>query len=213
MTKKIPFFPLGLVAFPGEILNLHIFETRYKQLVKDCLDNNLSFGIIPVNEKRLAVIGTEMQITEVVHVYPDGKMDIRCKGLNTFRLIAFQEKIEDKLYPGGEVEVLEEEKDTQLKLQVELFKLVSTLYTSMNMPIDMPTPHDDFLIYDIAHKLGLNTDQEIELLQIRSEKARLTYVLDHLHKLIPVVTQMEELRHKVQMNGHFKDVLPPDFEI
>ena len=120
MTKKIPFFPLSLVAFPGEELNLHIFESRYRQLVKDCIDNELSFGIIPVSEKKLVQIGTEMQIKEVVHVYPDGKMDIRTKGLNAFRLIAFQEKIEDKLYPGGEIEVLVDENDTEIEVQRKL---------------------------------------------------------------------------------------------
>jgi len=79
MSKKIPLFPLSLVAFPGEELNLHIFEKRYRQLVKDCMANELSFGIVTVLDKKLSDIGTEMEILEISHIYGDGKMDIRTK--------------------------------------------------------------------------------------------------------------------------------------
>lgn len=213
MSKKIPLFPLNLVAFPGESLKLHIFEKRYRQLVKDCVGNELFFGIVPVMEKKLADIGTEMEITEVVHVYPDGKMDISTKGHGPFELLEFQEKIEDKLYPGGEVKLLEDVDDSNLMLQTQVFERIKRLYKAMNMNLSLPEPDYAFRIYNIAHKIGLNTSQEIELLRIRSEVDRLSYVKDHLDNLIPVVSQMEELRNRVRMNGHFKNALPPDFEL
>jgi len=213
MTKKIPLFPLKLVAFPGEELRLHIFEPRYRELVKDCLTNDLSFGIIPVTERKLLDIGTEMEISEIVHAYPDGKMDISTKGLKAFNLIEFNEKISDKLYPGGEIERLEDIDDTNLLLLTRVFDKIQNLYSAMGMQINLPEPDFGFSIYSIAHKIGLNTDQEIDLLRIRSEGERLEYVDGHLDKLIPVVSQMEEMRQKVKMNGHFKDALPPDFEL
>jgi ATP-dependent Lon protease len=47
MPRLLPLFPLNLVVFPHEKLNLHIFEPRYRQLVRDCLEQNLTFGIPP----------------------------------------------------------------------------------------------------------------------------------------------------------------------
>lgn len=213
MSKKIPLFPLSLVAFPGEELNLHIFEKRYRQLVKDCMANELSFGIVPVLDKKLSDIGTEMEILEISHIYGDGKMDIRTKAGKAFHLLEFQEKIEDKLYPGGEVELLSDIDDSNLLLLGKVFDHIKKLYKSMKMPISLPVADYGYRIYSIAHKIGLNTSQEIELLRTRSEVERLEYVLDHLKSLILIVGQMEEMRNKVKMNGHFKDALPPDFEL
>ncbi len=45
MTNFIPIFPLGIVVFPGEDLNLHVFEPRYKQLITDCFGEKKPFGI------------------------------------------------------------------------------------------------------------------------------------------------------------------------
>lgn len=213
MSKKIPLFPLSLVAFPGENLRLHIFEPRYRQLIQDCLAYDLSFGIITVFDKKLSETGTELVVSEVVHTYPDGKMDIVTKGLKAFNLLHFEEKISDKLYPGGEVELLEDIMDTQLLLQQKVFQQIAQLYKTMGMKISLPEPDYDYTIYTIAHKIGMTTMQELELLKIRSEVERLEYVHAHLDKLIPVVSQMEDMRNKVRMNGYFKDALPPDFKL
>jgi Lon protease-like protein len=213
MPRIIPLFPLNLVAFPGEQLNLHIFEPRYRQMVKDCMDYDLSFGIVPVNNKKLADIGTEMDIIEIAHVYPDGKMDISTQGKSAFNLLSFQEKLDDKLYSGGEIELLTDIEDSNLLLLSRVFEAIQQLYKAMNMSIDLPEPNLGFQIYSIAHKIALNNQQELELLAIRNESERLEYVLAHLENMIPLVSQMEELRYKVKMNGHFKDALPPDFKI
>ncbi len=58
MTNFIPIFPLNVVLYPGEILNLHIFEPRYKELVKECSGNNKSFGIPAVINGQVAEFGT-----------------------------------------------------------------------------------------------------------------------------------------------------------
>lgn len=213
MSKKIPLFPLNLVAFPGERLKLHIFEPRYRQLVKDCVDNGLSFGIIPVSDKALSDIGTEMRIDKIDHAYADGKLDIISYGMKSFDLLDFSEKLTDKLYPGGEIEYKVNFEQTDLVLQEKLFKLLKKLYSSMGMEIDLPMPGPDYKVFSNAHKIGLSVLQEIELLRLESEIERLKFVVYHLERILPVVIQMEEMRQKVKMNGHFKDAIPPDFKI
>ena len=80
MTNFIPIFPLGIVVYPGEKLHLHIFEPRYKQLIKECKELNKPFGIPAVINNRLQEIGTLVEIVDIVQVYENGEMDIRTPG-------------------------------------------------------------------------------------------------------------------------------------
>ncbi len=63
MTNFIPIFPLNVVLYPGEMLNLHIFEPRYKELVKECFGNSKPFGIPAVINGHVAEFGTLVLIT------------------------------------------------------------------------------------------------------------------------------------------------------
>ena len=77
MTNFIPIFPLGIVVYPGENLNLHIFEPRYKQLIEECHKGKKPFGIPAVIENKLQDYGTLIQITEISKLYDNGEMDIK----------------------------------------------------------------------------------------------------------------------------------------
>ena len=101
MTNFIPIFPLGIVVFPGEQLNLHIFEPRYKQLVNDCFAEAKPFGIPTVLENNVNELGTLLEITEIVEIHADGKMDIRTKGLQIFKILETIKAMPDKLYSGA----------------------------------------------------------------------------------------------------------------
>jgi ATP-dependent Lon protease len=211
--SRLPLFPLGLVAFPDEKLNLHIFEPRYKQLVMECHAEDKTFGIPPVIDSKPISIGTEMRIVDISHIYADGKMDIKSVGVNKFYLNEFHAIADEKLYPEGEVDIIVDKNATDIILQSRVVNLIEQLYTIMKMDIPVPIVSNDFRIYTIAHKIGLNMEQEIELLKIHSEIGRLEYVENHLVDFIPVVLEMENLRKKIQMNGHFKNVIPPDIKL
>ena len=96
---KIALFPLSLVVFPGEELRLHIFEPRYKQLIHDCTTENITFGIPPYFEGKDLRYGTELEVTEIVKKYDDGKMDIKAKGIGWFEIDEFYKVLFGKLYP------------------------------------------------------------------------------------------------------------------
>ena len=87
MTNFIPIFPLGIVVYPGEELNLHIFEPRYKELIIDCRDNKKLFGIPSVINNKISEMGTLMELVEITEVYDSGEMDIKTKGLQVFRIL------------------------------------------------------------------------------------------------------------------------------
>ena len=84
MHNEIALFPLNIVAYPGELVNLHIFEPRYKDLVRDCIEAESTFGIPTYNGKTMSY-GTEVEILKVEKVYKDGRMDIRTRGNRVFQ--------------------------------------------------------------------------------------------------------------------------------
>src|SRR5689334_12770887 len=101
MTNFIPVFPLGIVVYPGEKVNLHIFEPRYKQLVHECFSERKPFGIPTVIDNRMNEMGTLVNITEMVKTYDNGEMDIRTEGTRVFRVLELIKTIPDKLFSGA----------------------------------------------------------------------------------------------------------------
>jgi len=68
MTNFIPIFPLNIVVYPGENLNLHIFEPRYKQLINECHVAKKPFGIPTVIDNKVQEFGSMVEITELPKV-------------------------------------------------------------------------------------------------------------------------------------------------
>lgn len=208
MADILPAFPLSLVAFLGEELNLHIFEPRYKQLIHECDKNGITFTIVPYYDGKKSEFATEMKLVEIAKTYPDGKMDIRTKGIGLCKIIDFFDRHPNKLYPGIEMERLPWSDDADIVLTLEILEKVAVLYETMNVTnVKIQSP-GDFRTYQIAHKIGFNVDQELEFLSIQTERDRQIFMNEHLEKVIPVVEEMEVLRKRAAMNGHFKNVIP-----
>lgn len=208
MADILPAFPLSLVAFPGEELNLHIFEPRYKQLIHECDKNKITFSVVPFFDGKNLIYAAEMELVEIVKTYSDGKMDIRTKGIGLCKILDFFDRHPNKLYPGIEMERLPWDDKSDLLLNIEILEKVSILYKTMNVTNVKIEPVDNFRTYQIAHKIGFNVEQELHFLSLERERDRQLYTLDHLIKLIPVVEEMEVLKERAAMNGHFKNVIP-----
>jgi hypothetical protein len=90
-----------------------------------------------------------------------------------------------------------------------ILEYLGELYRIMNITKPLPVHTPDFNTYQIAHLVGFSLEQEYELLCIPEEFRRQDYMIAHLEQLLPTAREMEELRKKIQMNGHFKNILPP----
>ena len=212
MTNFIPIFPLSIVVYPGELLNLHIFEPRYKQLVKECIENKKPFGIPTVINNNISELGTMISVTELVKEYEDGKMDIVTQGVQVFRILEVVKEIPDKLYSGAIVNY----PDNQLALlpfrMKKLLLAIRELHKILKVDKDFKKPDDLLSSYDVAHHTGLSLEEEYELLGLMQEDQRLEYLKRHLKKVVPVLAQMESLKEKIKLNGHFKDLKGFNFE-
>ena len=85
--ERIPLFPLNVVLLPGAELPLHIFEPRYREMVKTCIDEKSEFGMLLSLPKGLARVGCTAEIKAVTQRYDDGRMDILTAGRAPFRVV------------------------------------------------------------------------------------------------------------------------------
>ncbi|RDY61996.1 LON peptidase substrate-binding domain-containing protein [Flagellimonas nanhaiensis] len=207
---KLPLFPLQSIFFPGETVPLHIFEDRYKQLINDCREEAITFGI-PVFIDNTISYGTEVQLVEVVTTYESGEMDVVCVARQVFRILSFENRMEGRLYAGGDVEFLDLVYDADDPMREEVLQKIETLYRLMEVPFTK-IPPKQFNSYSLAHKMGLSFQQEYELLQIPKESDRLAFIKSHLETTIRVLQEVNRTKTIIDQNGHFKNFDPLDFK-
>ena len=210
MDGLTPIFPLELVVYPGNELNLHIFEPRYKQLINDCAETKLPFGIPSVVNRAIGNLGTLMELLEITNVEPTGEMDIRTKGLKVFRIERLAKLYPGKLYGGAWVEYPANQTAGDPALMRTVLAGIKKLHTVLNVDKPFRKVEDGLTSYEVAHHLGLTLPQEYEVLGLFDERERQEYLQRHLEKVLPVVAEMEALKQKVKLNGHFKKL--PGFE-
>jgi len=207
MTNFIPVFPLKIIVYPGETLNLHIFEPRYKQMVKECIDQKKGFGLPPVIDGLQQELGTYLEIIEVVATHEDGSMDIRTQATQVFRTLEMITDIPDKLFSGA---IVNYPPNTLEYGDEKLARLIVTevkrLYELLNVTEKYPTGKDRLLSYEIAHFVGFSLGQEYELLGLFTELHRLEYIRRHLNNIVPVIKELEGMKERIKRNGHFRDL-------
>ncbi|WP_028374815.1 LON peptidase substrate-binding domain-containing protein [Leeuwenhoekiella sp. MAR_2009_132] len=209
MTTTLAMFPLEMVVFPHERLALHIFEDRYQQLINDCEDKEITFGV-PAYINRKMAYGTEVRLEKIEKKYLTGASDVVCRGLRVFKIIDFQATLEDRLYAGAEVTYREDYKDGSVRQKDHFINLVQRLYAVLE--VDFPhIVYEEITSYSFAHKLGLSLRQELHLLRMMRESDRYIYLIDHLTVTIPVIEEINRTRQLIELNGHFKNFNPLDF--
>lgn len=212
MTNFIPIFPLSIVVFPGEKLNLHIFEPRYRQLIKECSAQKKPFGIPAVIENKVQELGTLVEVTDVKKVYDDGKMDISTRGVKVFRTLEIIKQVPDKLYSGAIVSYPDDVDDGSRNIMQKVVSGIKELHKLLEVNKDFKKPEEELKAFDVAHHMGLNLQEEYELLGLFRELQRQEYLKRHLAKVVPLLSEMESLKEKVKLNGHFKNLSGFQFE-
>jgi len=206
VTNFIPIFPLGIVVYPGEELNLHIFEPRYKQLIRECLFAQKPFGIPTVIEKKVQDYGSMVEITTLAKEYENGEMDIKTRGVQVFRILELIREIPEKMYSGAIVNYPENRHAGNPEMMQKLMKSIRELHLILQVTKEFKKPDGEMKSYDVAHHIGLSLQEEFELLSLMDERQRQEYVKRYLAKAIPMMAGMEQLKEKIKLNGHFKNL-------
>ncbi len=179
--KELPIFPLNEVLFPGGLLPLHIFEQRYREMVKFCIRNDSSFGIVMIKEGEEVgeaavpcIVGTAVDLVEVYRL-PDGRMNIMTSGHSRFEILEVNDELPYLVGRVRMLDTLEAEPDTSLEeiaaktreLYIEYETLSSHLIFSWQTPDENPE-HPQQLAYQIGTRLRIPLSEKQELLEIAS---------------------------------------------
>ncbi|MBI3935299.1 MAG: LON peptidase substrate-binding domain-containing protein [Acidobacteria bacterium] len=184
----LPLFPLMLVLFPRTNLALHIFEERYKEMIRDCLQNQWEFGLLLVQEGVLETTGCTASITEVVRKYPDGRMDILVQGKRRFEISMLNQ---EKSYLRGQPQFFDDdaaEPSAELPRQ-QAIQLYRRLMELLEVEDELskgtsPALNDPQLSFQMMAELPADLSWKQSLLSLRSERERLIRVNLYLQEWI-----------------------------
>jgi Lon protease-like protein len=207
MTNFIPIFPLSIVVYPGEDLNLHIFEPKYKQLINECFDLKKPFGMPVVIDNKVNELGTLVDILEISKTYDNGEMDIKTRGQKVFRVLEIINGVPDKLYSGAIVSYPANSGHGKKLLMSKVIDAIKELHKLLKVNKPFRKEEQQLSSYDVAHHAGLTLEEEYEFLLLTNELHRQEYLKRHLAKVLPVVAEMELLKEKIKLNGHFKNII------
>ena len=199
VERDFPLFPLGLVALPSEYVPLHIFEERYKTMIGECLDRDQEFGIVWLADDELKGIGCAVVVTRVLERFDDGRLHILCQGTRPFRLVERQEGL---TYPAGVVEFLDDREEARDDATSER---AHTAYAELVEQATDKRPDTGELAamdaYAMAATVDFGLDAKQDLLELRSENARLKLVDRLFRAAAKRLEFMERAQERARSNG------------
>jgi Lon protease-like protein len=202
-VQDFPLFPLGIVALPTETVPLHVFEARYRTMVEECLDGESEFGIVWLSDDELKPVGCACAIEQVLDRDDDGRLTILVRGTRVFRVLQRQD---DLPYPAGMVEFLAERREPlDEKIAMEAHKLYANL---VEQATDRTLGEQELTAmgaYNMAATVDFGTDAKQELLELRSENARLRLLTLLFRAAIKQLELSERAQQRARSNGkvHF----------
>jgi ATP-dependent Lon protease len=199
---RLPLFPLNVVLLPGADMPLHIFEPRYRQMVRDCLEAKSPFGMLLALPNGMAGTGCTAEILEVTSRYHDGRCDILTVGREPFRIV---ELFPEEPLMRGDVDFLEDRPlPVNPRISRELIELYETCHTLIfdDYPRDPAESGEDKISYRIASRLPMDLLWKQRVLELRSEAERQERLVAYLREWAPHLQKEDTLRAQTTGNGH-----------
>ena len=163
---SLPLFPLNLVLLPFELLPLHIFEPRYKKMVRDHIEDDKPFGIILNENNVVCTKGCRVKVQKVYKKYSNGEYDILVKGVEQFQV--FNTRIEGETVIG-EIDYVPLNNDAD----EELRKIIKNLYLQVLVKVginnNLEMHMDKQLSYEFLQGFELPLKLKKQLILMNSE--------------------------------------------
>lgn len=161
---RIPMFPLTIFPMPGELVPLHIFEPRYRQLLNDAEERDISFGIYFNHTQNTGKLGSLVKLESVIKRYPGGEADIIVKCQDLFSMETLFRTFKEKLYPGGDVAFWQV--DLQQPVSAKVLKEFEEFMRLLKISI-VPIPCS---VYAVANELNLDFEDRLRFVTLDGEK-------------------------------------------
>jgi ATP-dependent Lon protease len=196
----LPLFPLEVVLLPENVLPLHIFEDRYKEMIGEAIRNKSEFGVVQAGEKGILNLGCTATVVEVLQEYPDGRMDILCKGRRRFEILYLDD---EKAYLRGAVNFFDDETQEPAPrsariMAVACFELLRKQEGSDREVPDAEDPQLSFKVVQFISDLPFRQT----LLAMRSETERLTHINQFFPQYLANMKRAAHVKRVAPTNGH-----------
>lgn len=199
VVHEFPLFALDLVALPSEVVPLHIFEARYRAMMAECLDDDAEFGIVWEAPGGLRDVGCAMEITQVLERFDDGRMNILTAGTRPFRIVELGAQ---EPYPTATVEFLT---DAQEPVDAAALEDARGTYAALVEEATDEEPDPARLAamdaYAMAATVEFGSDAKQQLLDLRSESARLALVTRLMRAAVKRLEFLERALARARSNG------------
>ncbi|MFO7523916.1 MAG: LON peptidase substrate-binding domain-containing protein [Ignavibacteriaceae bacterium] len=202
---KIPIFPLQLVVFPNSSYPLHIFEERYRRLLNKCLNDGSGFIIVSKFNNSISDVGVFVRVSNVIKKYNTGESDIIVRGVKRYQIGDVSK------HPDGYLEAVVEEYDDDdatidFTLLEEMKEKFEEILNKANFHLDdsfwKRFKETETKSFKVAEKSGLTLEQQQELLILKEENLRLSYLIDYFNKLNAHISESSFIKQIVMSDGY-----------
>lgn len=186
-------FPLAILPLPGELVPLHIFEPRYRQLLKDIETSDVAFGIYCSHDVNARKVGSLVRLESVIKRYPGGESDIVIKCLDNFTLDKLFRTFQEKMYPGGDVSFW----DTDIRLAPG--QPLSQLFLEYLKARNIHQHLSAFSLFQVANELTLDVNERYRFL-ISSAAQKRSLLVNRIRFLMHVLRQEDVSKDIFHLN-------------
>jgi Lon protease-like protein len=201
MREWLPLFPLQAVLLPGAELPLHIFEDRYKEMIREVIKDRLEFGVVLASEKGILSTGCTATVDKLLREYPDGRMDILTTGRRRFEILRLNE---ERSYLRGAIEFFDDEDaaapaaESRQQAIAAYNELLSLSSQGPLAPSDAADPQLSFRLARPVTDLGTRQT----LLSMRSEADRIRQLASFLPGYLIRERRVQHVKQVAPRNGH-----------
>lgn len=190
----IPIFPLNILPLPGELVPLHIFEQRYRDLLVDLERDEIEFGIFYVADENTERMGSIVKLQKVMKRYETGESDIVVQCTGTFIMCKYLKSFQDRLYAGGEVMILDSigETSANLKLKED--------YSEYQTLLGREPLAQDISLDSIANSIDLDSSDRLKYLTILEIPKKQNFLDSRLTYKKYIVDQEFKYKHSYTLN-------------
>jgi Lon protease-like protein len=203
-VAEIGLFPLGIVLVPGERVPLHVFEPRYRELIGECLDRSVPFGLVLADEHGRRDVGTRADVVEVLERFPDGRLNVVVEGRDRFRIV---EETRGRSFATAEVEDVADGDEQPDAAELERCLVAyRRVVEAARADLDELDARSGPVSFPIAARIDLGPELKQELLELESERERIVRLAPLLERAAGAVRWEREMRERAATNGR---VEPP----
>jgi Lon protease-like protein len=197
-AEELGLFPLGAVLVPGEVMPLHIFEDRYRDLVADCLEHDRPFVMLYADEDGARELGTTARVTEVLEQFDDGRLNVAIEGGEVVRVV---EITRGRSFMTGVIEPAEDDlaAGAERRSAIDLYNQVAEAAGAG------PDPEvgagEQPVSFAIAARIEFPAAEKQRILELREERARLAVISELLARGLQNIELAERIRERASGNG------------